>query len=224
MQPTPPCSAPACWWQMQASGILLCWELPLGTQSVGFIYFFSRLCCPLRCQDSWQTCRWEGFSVFGNFSFMTSSLGWISVPNSFVSLLIFYILSYLLLKKMGCFSGCLVSSASIQMLFCGICSAFKWSFNEFVGEKVVSSSYSSAVLGPPLIIAFLSKINLLLCYSIIIESVFVISPNIDVSFSFIYQMFVKHLLCVRALQALDILQLKKKNPCPHEFLFYSQVR
>ena len=76
---------------------------------------------------------------------------------------------------------------------------------------MVSSSYSSAVLGPPLIIAFLSKINLLLCYSIIIESVFVISPNIDVSFSFIYQMFVKHLLCVRALQALDILQLKKKK-------------
>ena len=116
MQPTPPCSAPACWWQMKASGILLCWELPLGTQSVGFIYFFSRLCCPLRCQDSWQTCRWEGFSVFGNFSFMTSSLGWISVPNSFVSLFIFCILSYLLSKLTGCLSGCLVSSASIQKL------------------------------------------------------------------------------------------------------------
>ena len=30
-------------------------------------------------------------------------------------------------------SGCLVSSASIQKLFCGSCSAFKWSFDEFVG-------------------------------------------------------------------------------------------
>ena len=30
---------------------------------------------------------------------------------------------------------------------CGICSAFKCSFDEFVGEKVVSPSYSSAILG-----------------------------------------------------------------------------
>ena len=45
----------------------------------------------------------ECFLVFGNFS-----------------LFIFYIFSYLLLKTMGCFSGCLISSASIQKLFCGI--------------------------------------------------------------------------------------------------------
>ena len=64
---------------------------------------------------------------------------------------VFYIFSYLLLKTMGCFSGCLMSSASIQKLFCGIYSAFKCSFDEFVGEKVVSLSYSSAILGlPPL--------------------------------------------------------------------------
>ena len=51
---------------------------------------------------------------------------------------------------MGCFSGCLMSSASIQKLFCGFYSAFKCSFDEFVGEKVVFLSYSSAILGPPL--------------------------------------------------------------------------
>ena len=61
----------------------------------------------------------------------------------------FIFLSYLLSKTMGCFSGCLMSSASIQKLFCGICLAFKCSFDEFVGEKVVSPSYSSAILGPP---------------------------------------------------------------------------
>ena len=49
---------------------------------------------------------------------------------------------------MGCFSGCLLSSAGIQKLFCGIYSEFKCSFDEFVGEKVVSLSYSSAILGP----------------------------------------------------------------------------
>ena len=63
---------------------------------------------------------------------------------------VFYIFSYPFLKTIGCFSGCLMSSAGIQKLFCGIYSAFKCSFNEFVGEKVVSPSYSSTILGPPL--------------------------------------------------------------------------
>ena len=67
---------------------------------------------------------------------------------------VFYIFSYLLSKTMGCFSGCLMSSARIQKLFCGIYSVFKYSFDEFVGEKVVSLSYSCAILGPPLSIAF----------------------------------------------------------------------
>ena len=76
----------------------------------------------------------------------TPFLGQSSIPTSFVSLFIFYIFSYLLLKTMGCFSGCLMSSASIQKLFCGIYSAFKCYFDEFVGEKVVSPSYSSVIL------------------------------------------------------------------------------
>ena len=115
-----------------------------------FIYFSSQLCCPLRFQNSPQTCWWEGFIVFGNFSsFVTLSPWWVFIPNSFASLFMFYILSYLLSKTMGYLSGCLVSSASVQKLFCGICSAFKWSFDEFVGEKVVSPSYSSVTLGPP---------------------------------------------------------------------------
>ena len=45
--------------------------------------------------------------------FKTPFLGWISVPTSFASLFIFYIFSYLLSKTIGCFSGCLMSSASI---------------------------------------------------------------------------------------------------------------
>ena len=40
-----------------------------------------------------------------------------------------------------------MSPAGIQKLFCGIYSAFKCSFDEFVGEHVVSPSYSSAILG-----------------------------------------------------------------------------
>ena len=83
--------------------------------------------------------------------FKTPFLGWISVPASYVCLFIFYIFSYLLSKTMGCFSGCLMSAASIQKLFYGIYSGFKCSFDEFVGEKVVSPSNSSAILGPLLL-------------------------------------------------------------------------
>ena len=81
--------------------------------------------------------------------FKTPFPGRSSIPPSFVSFFVFYIFSHLLSKTMGCFSGCLMSSASIQKLFCGIYSAFKCSFDEFVGEKVFSPSYSSAILAPP---------------------------------------------------------------------------
>ena len=113
------------------------------------IYFSSQLCCPLWFQGSPQTQQWECFLVFGNFFFKTPFPGRSSIPISFVSLFVFYIFFYLLSKTMVCFSGCLMSSAGIQMLFCGIYSAFKCSFDEFVGEKVVSLSYSSTILGPP---------------------------------------------------------------------------
>ena len=72
-------------------------------------------------------------------------LGRSSLPTSFVSFFIFYIFPYLFLKTMVCFSGCLMSSASLQKLFCEVCSALKCSFEEFVREKVVIPSYSSAI-------------------------------------------------------------------------------
>ena len=68
-----------------------------------------------------------------------------SLPTSFVSFFVFYIFSYLFLKTMVCFSGCLMSSASLQKLFCEVCSALKCSFEEFVREKVIFPSYSSAI-------------------------------------------------------------------------------
>ena len=113
-------------------------------------FFFSLLCCPLCFQGSPQTWQRECFLVFGNFSlFKIPFLGQNSLPTSFVSFFVSYIFSYVFSKTMNCFPGCLMSSASIQKLFCGIYSAFKCSFDEFVGEKVVSPSYSSTILGPP---------------------------------------------------------------------------
>ena len=78
-----------------------------------------------------------------------------SLPTSFVSFFVFYIFSYLFLKTMVCFSGCLMSSASLQKLFCEVCSALKCSFEEFVREKVVFPSYSSAIFTVPLVRCFL---------------------------------------------------------------------
>ena len=57
--------------------------------------------------------------------------------------------SYLFLKTMICSSGCLMSSANIQKLFCEVYSVLKCSFDKFVREKVASPSYSSTILGPP---------------------------------------------------------------------------
>ena len=61
-------------------------------------------------------------------------------------------LSYLPSKTMGCFSGRLMSAASDQKLFCKLCSPFCCFFNEFVEEKGITPSYSSAILTPPLFI------------------------------------------------------------------------
>ena len=51
-----------------------------------------------------------------------------------------------------------MSSAGIQKLFCRIYSGFKCSFDEFVGEKVVSPSCSSTILGLPQIQRLLTAI------------------------------------------------------------------
>ena len=40
--------------------------------------------------------------------------------------------------------------ACLSEVVCELCSPFNCSFDEFVGEKVVSPSYSSTILAPPL--------------------------------------------------------------------------
>ena len=72
-----------------------------------------------------------------------------------VELYFFSLFSHAPFEELGCFSGCLMSSAGIQKLFCGIYSMFKCCFDEFVGEKVFSPSYSSAILAPPVFSFFM---------------------------------------------------------------------
>ena len=136
---------------MQASALLLHWGSYLWAHNlwVLIIYlFFLPVMLPSMVPRLTTDSAVRVFSGVWKFLFFfkTPFPGWISIPTFFVSLFIFYIFSYLLSKTMGCFSGYLMSSAGIQKLFCGIYSVFKCSFDEFVGEKVVSPSYSSAIL------------------------------------------------------------------------------
>ena len=107
-------------------------ELLLGMYSVGFNYLFIfppgyvALCgSKARHRLGSESVSW---CLETTLFFQTPFPGQSSIPTSFVSFFIFYIFSYLLSKTMGCFSGCLMSSAGIQKLFCGIYSAFKCSF------------------------------------------------------------------------------------------------
>ena len=117
-------------------------------------------------QSSPLTWLWEGFLLCGNFSSSTTpSPGSISIHKYFVSVFVFYILSYLLLKRLGWFSGCLVSSTSVQKLFCGSCSTFKWSFDEFVGGESGLPVLSLHQPGSALISIFLNLPRLAFCPS-----------------------------------------------------------
>ena len=141
---------------MQASALLLlwvsyCWARNLWVLIIIIIIIFSPSYVALCGSKALHRLSSESVSWCLEISllFKIPFLGQSSVPTSFVSLFVFYIFSYLPSKTMGCFSGCLTSSAGIQKLFCGIYSAFKYSFDEFVEEKVISPSYSSAILGLP---------------------------------------------------------------------------
>ena len=91
-----------------------------------FIFFFLPIMLPSEIPKLPTDLPVRGFPGVWKLLLLDDSLpGQVSLPNSFVSLFIFYILSYLLSKTMGCLSGCLMSSAHVQKLFCGVCSAFK---------------------------------------------------------------------------------------------------
>ena len=63
--------------------------------------------------------EWSRFSEWLESRWISHDLDWSDCKSrTFVSLFFFYILSYFLSKRMGCLSGCLVSSASVQKLFC----------------------------------------------------------------------------------------------------------
>ena len=86
-------------------------------------------------------------------------------------------------KTVGCFSGRLMSAASDQKMFCKLCSPFCCSFGEFVEEKVISPSYSSAILTPPPSFCFLRQS--ILFFSIVSVPIY-ISNNSTQEFPFLH--------------------------------------
>ena len=96
-------------------------ELPLGKYSVGFYYLFIFppgyvVLCASKAHHRLgsESVSW---CLETSLFFKTLFPGWSSDPTSFVPLFIFYIFSYLLSKTMGCFPGCMMSSAGIPKLF-----------------------------------------------------------------------------------------------------------
>ena len=139
---------------MQASALLLRWGRYCRARNVRVLIvylFFLPVMLPSvlpRLGTDLAVRRFPG--VWKLLSFEDSLPGMELCPSLFC---LFFCLLYFFIppfKDLGCFSGCLMSSAGIQKLFRGIYSAFKCSFDEFVGEKVFSPSYSSAILAPPL--------------------------------------------------------------------------
>ena len=148
----PPCPAPSCKWWVQVSALLLYWGSYRWAHNLWvliiYLFFLSvmlpsvvpSLATDLAVSVSWcletslflRLPSWDG-----------------AYPYLFCLSFFFFCLLYFFLppfEDLGCFSGCLMSSAGIQKLFWGIYSAFKCSFDEFMGEKVVSQSYSSTIL------------------------------------------------------------------------------
>ena len=115
------------------------------------LFIFPPSYVALCCSKAHHRLGSESVSWFWKLLSFLRLSSWDGAPSlPLLSLFLSFIFfSYLLSKTMGCFSGCLMSSAGIQKLFCGIYLAFKCSFDEFVGEKVFSPSYSSAILAPP---------------------------------------------------------------------------
>ena len=115
-------------------------ELLLGLHSLGFNYLFNFPSCyvalcvsKVSAQTRQGECGvWKPLFLKFPSRDRLPFPGRSSLPTSFVSHFVFYIFSYLFSKTMVCFSGCLKSSASLQKLFCGVCSALKCSFEEFV--------------------------------------------------------------------------------------------
>ena len=115
----------------------------------GIFFFFSRLCCPLKFQNSQWANLWEGLLFWGNFSYVTTpSPGGGLRPCILCLFLSLYVLSYLISKRLGCLSGYLRSSAGAQSCFVEAAPRVGNLLMCLWGREWCPCC-SSAILGPP---------------------------------------------------------------------------
>ena len=92
----------------------------------------------------------RGFLVCGNLSSSTAPSHWCrSRPYSFVSVISFFFCPTQVRGDFLAFLGGLMSSASVQWVFCRSSSMCRCISTVSVGRKVISASYSSAILPRP---------------------------------------------------------------------------
>ena len=114
--------------------------------SLLFLFFF-RLCFPLWFLSSPLTPSVGVFPVVWKFLLLHDAIPRMGhCPQIHCLSFCLYLSFYLIPKRLLCLSGYLGSSASVQKLFCRSCSTCRWSFDVFVKEKMVSQSYSFAIL------------------------------------------------------------------------------
>ena len=92
MQPVPPCSAPACYWQMQASGLLLFWELWL--VCVFYLFIFLPIMFPPEIPKLPTYPLVRGFPGFWKLLLIHNSLPRMGLCS--LSLLFLYLLYFVL--------------------------------------------------------------------------------------------------------------------------------
>ena len=127
---------------MQASALLLCWgsyRRARNLRVLNCLFIFSPcyvVLCASKARHGFGSEKVSWCLETSLFLRLPSRDGTPSLPLLFL----FFCLLYFFLppfEELGCFSGCLMSSAGIQKLFCGIYSTFKCSFDEFVGGESV---------------------------------------------------------------------------------------
>ena len=105
MQPVPPSPAPTHCWRSRVSGPLPSWQLWRSIYCMCFVLFFLLVMLPSEIPKLPTNTPVRGFPTSltgeGDFSSLpTPSPRWLPVPKSFASVFVFYILSYLLLKRL----------------------------------------------------------------------------------------------------------------------------
>ena len=135
---------------MQASALLLCWESYRRARNLRFlvVYLFFSPCYVALCASK---VRHRFGSEKVSWCLETSLFLRLPSPDGTPSLpLLSFIFFPTSFRRVGLLFWVPDVLCRHSEVFCGIYLTFKCSFDEFVGEKVFSLSYSSAILAPPL--------------------------------------------------------------------------